>query len=169
MIVKFKEKEPDIATDTFIAENASIIGDVSVGKGASVWFGAVVRGDLAGIRIGNRSNVQDNAVIHVDTNAPTIIGDDVTIGHNAVVHACKIGNSCLIGMGAVVLSNAIIGDESVVGAGAIVTENKKFPPRSLIIGAPARVIRSLTDEDVKRVRENATHYVELSRAYKFQD
>ena len=169
MIVKFNEKEPDVARDAFVAENASIIGDVSVGKGASVWFGAVVRGDLAGIRIGNRSNVQDNAVIHVDTNAPTIIGDDVTIGHNAVVHACKIGNSCLIGMGAVVLSNAIIGDESVVGAGAIVTENKKFPPRSLIIGAPARVIRSLTDEDVKRVRENATHYVELSRAYKFQD
>ncbi len=167
MIVKFKEKEPDIATDTFIAENASIIGDVSIGKGSSVWFGAVLRGDLAGIRIGERSNVQDNAVIHVDTNTPTIIGNDVTIGHNAVVHACKIGNSCLIGMGAVVLSNAIIGDESVVGAGAVVTENKKFPPRSLIIGAPAKVIRTLTDEDVKKVRENAAHYVELSKAHKF--
>ncbi len=167
MIVKFKEKEPDIAMDTFIAENASVIGDVSIGEGSSVWFGAVLRGDIAGIRIGKRSNVQDNAVVHVDTNTPTIIGDDVTIGHSAVVHACKIGNGCLIGMGAVILSNAIIGDESVVGAGAIVTENKEFPPRSLIIGAPAKIIRTLTDEDIKRVKENAAHYVELSRSYKF--
>ncbi len=163
MIHSIKDSVPSIAGSAFVAWNAEVAGDVSVGEESSVWFGAAIRGDMAAVRIGNRTSVQDCAVLHVNTDRPCTIGDDSTIGHGAVLHGCSIGNSCLIGMGAVVLDWARIGDECIVGAGALVTEKKSFPPRSLILGSPAKVVRQLSDEDVAGVRENAAIYVGLSR------
>ena len=154
--------------ECFVAPSAAVIGRVSLGRDASVWFGAVLRGDTNDIRIGERSNVQDNAVIHVDDDAPATVGNDVTIGHGATVHGCAIGDRTLIGIGAVILSHAVIGSDSIVGAGALITERKRFPDRSLIIGAPARRLRELTDAEVAMLRESAAHYVALGRRYRHE-
>jgi carbonic anhydrase/acetyltransferase-like protein (isoleucine patch superfamily) len=156
-------KIPDVAKALFIAWNAEVMGEVVLGRDASVWFSATVRGDLAPISIGDGTNVQDGSTLHVDTNAPLIIGRGVTIGHNAVLHACTVEDGCLIGMGAVVLTGAVIGRESIVGAGALVTEGKVFPPRSLILGSPARASRHVDDAMVERIRQNAAIYVSLAR------
>ena len=128
-----------------------------------MWYGAVLRGDLAAISVGAGSNVQDGAVLHVDDGTPCVVGDHVTIGHRAVVHACKVGDRCLIGMGAVILNGAVIGEDSIVGAGALVTQGKAFPPRSMILGSPAKVVRPLTDEEVADLRPHAEAYVDLAR------
>jgi carbonic anhydrase/acetyltransferase-like protein (isoleucine patch superfamily) len=143
-----------------------VIGRVSLGRDASVWFGTVLRGDSNDIRIGDRSNVQDNSVIHVDSDASAIIGNDVTIGHAAVVHGCTIGDFTLIGINATILSHAVIGNYCLVGAGALITERKQFPDRSLIIGAPARRIRELTDAEVEMLRHSAAHYVAQGQRYR---
>jgi carbonic anhydrase/acetyltransferase-like protein (isoleucine patch superfamily) len=150
----------------FVAPSAAVIGRVSLGTDASVWFGAVVRGDGNTIRIGARSNVQDTAVIHVDHDAAAEIAEDVTIGHAAVVHGCSIGSMSLIGIGATILSHAVIGENCIVGAGALITERKQFPDRSLIIGAPARVARQVSDEEVAALKASADHYAELGRQYR---
>lgn len=150
----------------FVAPSASVIGRVTLGTDANVWFGAVVRGDGNTIRIGDRTNVQDTAVVHVDHDAPVKIADDVTIGHAAVVHGCSIGRYSLIGIGATILSHAVIGEYCIVGAGALITERKEFPDRSLIIGAPARVVRQVSDEEMESLRISAAHYAELGREYR---
>ncbi|WP_456427964.1 gamma carbonic anhydrase family protein [Rhodocaloribacter sp.] len=151
----------------FIAPSAEVIGDVTLGRGASVWFNATVRADVNRIRIGAETNVQDNAVVHVTKGtAPTDIGAGVTIGHSAVVHGCTIEDNVLIGMGAVLLDHCVIGRDSIVGARALVTQGTKIPPRSLVLGVPARVVRELTDEEVARIGEYAKNYLEYSAIYR---
>ena len=150
----------------FVAPGAAVIGRVWLGTDANIWFGAVVRGDGNTIRIGARSNVQDTAVVHVDHDAPVEIAEDVTIGHAAVVHGCAIGRMSLIGIGATILSHAVIGEGCIVGAGALITERKQFPDRSLIIGAPARVARQVSDAELEQLKASAEHYAALGREYR---
>ncbi len=167
-IISFDEKTPKLADGVFLAGGARLIGDLVIGKDSSVWFNVVIRADVHHIRIGERTNVQDNSTVHVTSNvAPCIIGNDVTIGHNAIVHACTVEDLCLIGMGAVVLDQAVIGKGSLVGAGALVTQGKKFPPYSLIVGSPAKVIRQLTDAEIEGLKDSAAHYVETAARYSF--
>ncbi len=163
MVHRIAGKAPLIDSTAFVAWNAEVAGEVRLGPASSVWFSATLRGDLAGISLGAGSNVQDGATLHVDTGLPLTIGDRVTIGHNAVLHACTVGDDCLIGMGAVVLSGAVIGRESIVGAGALVTEGKTFPPRSVILGSPAKAVRSVDDEMLHGIRENGRVYETLAR------
>jgi len=165
MIYTYKELTPDLKKAAFVAESTEIAGEVYAGEDSSFWFHVSIRGDLAPVFIGNGSNVQDNTVLHVAHDLPTKIGDNVTIGHNAIIHACSIGDNCLIGMGAIVLDGAEIGEESIVGAGALVTQHKKFPPRSLLIGSPAKVARELTQEEVDAIGINAAEYIELAKEY----
>lgn len=149
----------------FIAENATIIGDVTIEENCSVWYNAVIRGDRNSIVIGRNSNIQDNAVIHVTRENPTIIGENVSIGHNAVVHAAKIGNNCLIGMNATILTNAEIGDGSLIGACTLVTENKKIPENSLVLGVPGKVVK--TDKKLgDMIIRNAEVYRKLAEEHK---
>jgi carbonic anhydrase/acetyltransferase-like protein (isoleucine patch superfamily) len=163
MVHSFEGERPEISRAAFIAWNAEISGRVSLGEGASVWYGAVLRGDVAAISVGAGSNVQDGAVLHVDNGLPCVVGDQVTIGHRAVVHACEVGDRCLIGMGAIILNRAVIGEDSIVGAGALVTQGKVFPPRSMILGSPAKALRPLSDEEVSELRTHAEGYVDLAR------
>jgi len=151
---------PAVGRDVFIADSAVVVGDVSLGDQASLWFGAVVRGDCYPIRIGARTNVQDGVVVHVlGGKARTIIGDDVTIGHAAVVHGCTIGDRCLIGMGSIVLDGAVIGEDSLVAAGSLVTPGTVVPPRSVVMGRPARVTRATGEDELLRIRESAANYI----------
>jgi carbonic anhydrase/acetyltransferase-like protein (isoleucine patch superfamily) len=150
----------------FVAPSAAVIGRVKLGRDASVWFGAVLRGDTHQITIGDRSNVQDTAVLHVDRDAPCTVGTDVTIGHGATVHGCTVGDGSLIGIGATILSHAVIGKRCLIGAGALVTERKQIPDRSLVLGVPARVVRTLTDAELATLEESAAHYVELGQRYR---
>lgn len=155
-----------VGDEFFVAPTAAVIGRVYLGRDVSIWFGAVVRGDGNDVRIGDNSNVQDNAVIHVDGDAPATVGRDVTIGHGATVHGCTVGDCSLIGIGATILSHAVIGKHCLVGAGALITERKQFPDRSLIIGAPARRARELSDAEVAMLEESAAHYVANGRRYR---
>jgi carbonic anhydrase/acetyltransferase-like protein (isoleucine patch superfamily) len=161
-----KDRVQTAGDEFFIAPSAAVIGRVRLGRDASVWFSAVLRGDGNDIEIGDRSNVQDTAVIHVDSDAPARIGHDVTIGHAAVVHGCTVGNFSLIGIGATILSHAVIGNYCLVGAGALITERKQFPDGSLIIGAPARRARELTDDEKKAIEASADHYVKQGQRYR---
>ncbi len=175
MIHDYKEMTPSIGEHSWIAPSADVIGDVEIGKECSIWFGAIVRGDVHFIKIGDRTNIQDLSMVHVthykkhrkigDGN-PTIIGNDVTIGHRVMLHGCTIEDACLIGMSATILDGAVIGKESIVGAGSLVTKNKVFPPRSLIMGSPAKVVRELTDEEVKELYASAARYVKFKNDYK---
>jgi len=162
MIHSFEGKSPSIHESAFVAWNAEVSGDVELAEGASVWYGATLRADLAPIRVGARSNVQDGAVIHVDAGQGCFLGEEVTVGHGAVVHACAIGDRCLVGMGAIILDRAEIGEECIVGAGALVTQGKKFPPRSMILGSPAKVARELRAEEVASLGEHAKTYAALA-------
>jgi carbonic anhydrase/acetyltransferase-like protein (isoleucine patch superfamily) len=158
---------PTLGRDVFIADTAVVIGDVHIGDQSSVWFGAVVRGDCFPIRIGARTNVQDNVVVHVTGDlSKTDIGDDVTIGHSAVIHGCTIGHRCLIGIASVVLDDATIGDESFVAAGSLVTPRTSVAPRSIVMGRPARVTRGATDEDLLRMGEGAIRYIGYAREFR---
>jgi carbonic anhydrase/acetyltransferase-like protein (isoleucine patch superfamily) len=147
------------ADDTWIAPTASVIGRVILKKGASVWFGAVLRGDNEPIILGENTNVQDGSVLHTDMGAPLTLGAGVTVGHLAMLHGCTVGDNSLIGIGAVVLNHAVIGKNSIVGAKALITEGKTFPDNSLIVGAPARVVREVTDDQAAMLRLSAEHYV----------
>lgn len=165
MIINFNDNKPQIHKTSFIAANATIIGSVNIGENSSVWFNAVLRGDANRIVIGKNSNVQDNCVIHMDSEDEVIIGDNVTIGHGAIIHGCTIEDNCLIGMGAIILNGAIIKKNSIIGAGALVTQNKIIPENSMAMGAPAKVIRELTKEEILNIEESSKHYVELSKNY----
>lgn len=156
---------PAVNPAAWIAPTATVVGDVAIGERCGLWFGAVLRGDTAGIVIGERTNVQDNAVGHADPGQPLTIGTDCTIGHGAIVHGCTIGDRVLVGMGATVMNGVTIGDESVIGANALIPEGKVFPPRSLIVGAPAKAVRVLDDVAVAGIRMSAASYVEKAALY----
>jgi len=166
MIKVFDNKNPDIKRAEFVADNATIIGDVVLHERSSVWYGAVLRADIAGVELGEGSNIQDGTVCHVDYGKPVVIGENVTIGHNVTLHGCKIGDNSLVGMGATVLDGAIVGELSLIGAGAVVTPGTKIPPRSLVLGSPAKVKRELTDEEIAHIKNNANVYVELAKQHK---
>lgn len=161
----FAGQRPTIAADAWIAPSADLIGDVHLDALASVWFGAVIRADNTPIRIGARSNVQENAVIHSDPGAPCTVGEDCTIGHQATLHGCTLGDRVLIGMGAIILNRAVIGDDCIVGAGALVTEGKIFPPGHLIVGSPARAVRALDDAQKALLKGSAALYAAKSQEY----
>ncbi|MEF7611879.1 gamma carbonic anhydrase family protein [Enterococcus casseliflavus] len=152
-------------TPCFVAENATIVGNVTLGKESTVWFQAVIRGDANRIEIGARTNIQDGTIIHVDNDAPTIVEDDVTVGHQCMLHGCTIKKGALIGMSSIVLNHAVIGENSLLGAGSLVTEGTVIPPNVLAFGRPARVIRPLTEEEIAKNQANITHYVENGYAY----
>lgn len=156
---------PQLGNDVWVAESAQVIGNVVLGDNASVWFGAVLRGDTETLTIGRNSNVQDLSVLHADIGCPLTIGDNVTIGHQVMLHGCTIGDNALIGIQAVVLNNAKIGRNCIVGAGSVVTEGKEFPDNSLIIGAPAKAVRTLDDAAAARLRQSAEHYVDNARRF----
>ena len=155
----------NIAEWVYIAEGAKIIGDVTIGEDSSVWYNAVIRGDSNSIVIGENSNVQDNAVLHTSHSHALTIGDNVTIGHGAIVHGCTIGNNVLVGMGAIVLDGAVIEDNCIIGAGALVTQNKVIPEGSLVLGNPAKVVREITEEEKKAILENAYEYSSEAQRY----
>ena len=165
-IYRLGEHVPRISATAYVHETATVIGNVVLEDGVSVWPQAVIRGDMATITIGARSNVQDGSVLHVDEGVPLTIGCDVTIGHQVMLHGCTIGDGSLIGIQAIVLNGATIGKGCLVGAGALVTEGKSFPDHVMILGSPARVIRTLKPEDVERIRHGARHYVEEAKHYR---
>jgi carbonic anhydrase/acetyltransferase-like protein (isoleucine patch superfamily) len=173
MILPFQKWTPKLGLNAWVAEGSSVIGRTVMGEDSAVWFGCVVRGDVHHIHIGDRTNIQDLSMIHVthhkledesDGN-PTIIGNDVTVGHRVMLHGCTIEDACLIGMSATILDGAVIGKESIVGASSLVTKNKVFPPRSLIMGSPAKVIRALTDDEVTELYASAERYVKFKNKY----
>lgn len=166
LLLPFGEKRPQVAPDAFLAPNATLIGDVTIEAGASVWFGAVLRGDVEPIRVGERSNVQDNAIVHCDPGHPTTIGVGVTVGHAAIVHGATVGDNTLIGMGATLMNGSRVGAESVVGASALVSEGKEYPPRMLLVGVPARAVRELDDAAVARVYASADTYARRAQRYR---
>ncbi|WP_078411402.1 gamma carbonic anhydrase family protein [Priestia abyssalis] len=168
MILEYMGKKPKIAQSAYIAPNATLIGDVTIEEGASIWFGAVLRGDLGPIVVGARSSVQDNCVIHM-TDGGTYIGEDVTVGHGAILHNCKIGRSALIGMNAVVLDNAMIGEETVIAAGSVVSANTIFPDRILAAGIPAQKKKDIEGSSLWWVQESSKWYQELKQNYIVQD
>ena len=162
----FSEKTPRFGKRVYVASTAAIVGDVELGDDVNVWFGAVLRADLQAISIGARSNVQDNAVIHVDEpDCPTIVAEDVTIGHAAILHGCRVERGALIGMHSTVLNKAVIGAESVVAAGALVTPGMVVPPRSLVAGVPAKVRREVSEEELAHLRRGVRSYLELKTRY----
>ncbi len=159
MIIPYHGNTPDTQNACFIAPSSDIIGEVFLAEDSSVWFNATLRGDICSITVGKRSNIQDNVVIHVNFDMPTIIGEEVTIGHGAIIHACTIEDGALIGMGAIILDGAVIGSQSLVAAGSLVPPGKQFPPQVLIMGSPATVIRPLTEKELAGLKKNADHYV----------
>ena len=173
MVYNFKDFSPKIGKNSWIAPSADVIGDVEIGEDCSIWFGSVVRGDVHYIKIGDRTSIQDLSMVHIthhkkadrSDGSPTVIGSDVTIGHRVMLHGCTIEDACLIGMSATILDNAVIGKESIVGASSLVTKGKVFPPRSLIMGSPAKRIRELTDEEVAELYASASRYVEFKNEY----
>jgi gamma-carbonic anhydrase len=165
-LVPHNNARPNVHASTFVAESAWVIGDVEIGKDASIWFNAVVRGDINAVKIGERTNIQDGCVLHVTHQNPVRVGADVTVGHRAIVHGCSVYNGCLIGMGSVVLDNARVGPHALVAAGAVVLENFEVPEGMLAAGVPARLIRVLTDEERRAIIESAQHYVEYARSYR---
>jgi carbonic anhydrase/acetyltransferase-like protein (isoleucine patch superfamily) len=164
-IYELDGKQPTLGTGAWVADSAQVMGAVELGDNASVWFGAVVRGDTETIKIGKNSNVQDLSVLHSDMGCPLTIGQDVTIGHQVMLHGCTIGDGALIGIQAVILNNAKIGKGCIVGAGSVVTEGKEFPDNSLIIGSPAKVVRALDADSATRLKLSAQHYVENARRF----
>lgn len=150
----------------FIAHSALIVGDVTIGRDSSVWFNTVIRADTTPITIGQRCNLQEGVIVHADPGYPTIIGDDVTVGHGAIVHGARVGDGCLIGIRAVLLNGASIGADSIVAAGAVVTEEKVIPPRSVVLGVPAHVVRELSPDEVASNRSRAAEYVGKARAFR---
>ncbi len=173
MLYDFKEFSPKVGKGSWIAPSADIIGDVTIGKDCSIWFGSVVRGDVHYITIGDRTSIQDLSMVHIthhkkadrSDGSPTVIGSDVTVGHRVMLHGCTIEDACLIGMSTTILDDAVIGKESIVGANSLVTKGKVFPPRSLIMGSPAKVVRELNDDEVAELYASAERYVAFKEDY----
>ena len=166
MIRAYKGIAPQVAATAFIEASAQIIGDVHIGEHASVWFNCVLRGDVHFIRIGANTNIQDGTIIHVSSGRfPTFIGNAVTVGHGVVLHGCTVKDRVLVGIGAIVLDNVTIGEESLIAAGSLLTPGTVIPARSLVMGAPAKVRREVTDEEIARINENWQHYIELKHSY----
>jgi carbonic anhydrase/acetyltransferase-like protein (isoleucine patch superfamily) len=169
MILSFQGSKPKIHKTAFVAPTADLIGRVTVGRLASIWHGVVLRGDINRVVIGDRSNIQDNSVLHVEQSRACIVKDSVTVGHSANVHGCVVEDFALIGIGATVLNGAVIGEYSIVGAGSVVLEGVKVPPRSLVVGTPAKVVRRLGAADLKHLRESAANYIKLAGVYKKEE
>ncbi|MGJ3508972.1 gamma carbonic anhydrase family protein [Enemella sp. A6] len=165
MLIALNDLRPELAEGAWVAPSATVAGNVTMGPDSSVWYGTVVRADSDRVSIGARTNLQDNSVVHVDEGIPAVIGDDVVVGHRAVIHGCTIGDGCLIGMGAVVMNGAVIGAESLVAAGALVLEGTEVPPRSVVMGSPAKVVRELDPEKAARFRVGAANYVKLKNLH----
>ena len=159
-LIRYKGKQPQVGERVFLAEGACLVGDVSIGDDSSVFYNAVLRGDLAEIKIGKRTNIQDNVCIHVSTGVGVCIGDEVTIGHGAVLHGCTIEDNVLVGMGAIIMDGALVMKNCIIGAGALVTAGKNFPEGSLVMGAPAQIIRTLTADEIKNVKTGVEHYLD---------
>ncbi|MFW5998974.1 MAG: gamma carbonic anhydrase family protein [Halanaerobiaceae bacterium] len=166
MIKSYKGKKPQIARDVFIAAGARIIGDVIIKPEASIWYNAVLRGDIDQIYIDEKTNIQENCSLHIDFDTPLTLGKNVTVGHGAILHGCQIENNCLIGMGSTILNKAVIGENSIIGAGTVVTENKKIPPESLVLGVPGKVVRKVTSEEKKKIKNSADHYYQFAQEHK---
>lgn len=166
-LYKLGTRIPSVPQDGryWIAPDAQVIGSVTLKTDANIWFGVVARADIDDIVIGARSNIQDGSVLHCDTGFPLVVGDDCTIGHSVILHGCRIGNNVLVGMGSTIMNGAVIGEGSIVGANALVTEGKVFPPHSMIMGAPAKVVRTLEEATVAAIGKGAEHYVENSRRF----
>jgi carbonic anhydrase/acetyltransferase-like protein (isoleucine patch superfamily) len=156
---------PTIPADSWVAPSADLIGDVQLGEGVGVWFGTVIRADNTPIVVGDRTNIQEGAMLHSDPGSPLTLGEDCTIGHHAILHGCTLGNRVLVGMGATVLNDAVIGDDCLIGAGALVTQGKTFPSGSLIIGAPAKAVRELSPEMLAGLKQSAAGYVDRQRRF----
>ncbi len=166
MILPHHGKSPALHPTVFVAPSADILGEVSIGAESSVWFQTVIRGDVNWIKIGSRTNIQDQSTLHVTRKtAPLQVGDEVTVGHRVLLHGCTLGNRILVGMGSIIMDGAVIEDECMIGAGALITQGKKFPARSLILGAPARRIREVTAEELAFLSKSANNYVNDSREY----
>lgn len=164
-ILPYQDKKPQIGKHVYIAPGAQIIGDISIGEYSSIWFNCVLRGDIEAITIGDRTNIQDLCVIHTNRGQPTVIEDDVSIGHSCVLHACRIGKGSLIGMGSIILNGSEIGEYSLVAAGSLIPERKKFPARSLILGSPAKVVRELSSEEIASLQNTVDRYLLRAKEY----
>ncbi len=149
----------------FVADNAKLIGNVTIGKQVGIWFGAVIRADRDRIIIGDRSNIQDNCVVHTSKGFPVTIGNDVSVGHGAILHGCTIGNRVLVGMGAIIINGARIGEGSIIGAGAVITEGKEIPPNSVVVGVPGKIVKLVDQDQQQHILNNAVSYIELAREY----
>jgi carbonic anhydrase/acetyltransferase-like protein (isoleucine patch superfamily) len=166
VIRPYRDRQPKLGAGAWVDVSAQVIGDVELGEDASVWMNTVVRGDVNRIRIGARTNVQDNCVLHVTARHPTVLDDEVTVGHSVTLHGCTVGRLCLLGVGAVVLNGAVIGEESIVAAGALVPEGMVVPPRSVVMGAPARIRREVSEEERAGLRRYAENYVRYKEDYR---
>jgi len=166
MIYDLEKNVPEISADSWVAPNAIIIGKVKLEKNSSIWFNAVLRGDIEKIVIGEDSNIQDGSVLHTDPGCPLTVGKGVTVGHMVMLHGCEVSDDTLIGIGSTILNKAKIGKNCIIGANTLVTENKVIPDNSLVLGSPGKVVRKVTDEEIKVIRENAKHYVKNSKRYK---
>ena len=166
MIYDFEKNVPKVHPEAWVASNSTIIGKVKLEKNSSIWFNAVLRGDIELITIGENSNIQDGSVLHTDPGYPLTVGKGVTVGHMVMLHGCQISNDTLIGIGSIILNNAKIGKNCIVGANTLITENKVIPDNSLVVGSPGRVLRKVTDEEIKAILENGKHYVDISKKYK---
>jgi carbonic anhydrase/acetyltransferase-like protein (isoleucine patch superfamily) len=159
------ERRPQLARGVWIADNATVVGEVRLGEHASVWFNAVLRGDNDPITIGANTNIQDGSVLHTDAGVPLTLGDNVTVGHQVMLHGCTVGSTSLIGIGSIILNHAVVGRHSIVGANTLIPEGKHFPDGVLIVGSPGKVIRELRPEEIARLAQSATHYVENARRF----
>jgi carbonic anhydrase/acetyltransferase-like protein (isoleucine patch superfamily) len=162
---QYKDMTPKIPQTAKIFANATLAGDITVGEYVNIWFNASLRGDMAPITIGHHTNIQDNAVVHTNTDMPTYIGANCTIGHGAIIHACTIGDNCLVGMGSIILDGAVVEDNALVGAGTLVPPGKTVPSGSLVVGNPMRVVRQLTKEEIQAISINKDHYIALMKDY----
>jgi carbonic anhydrase/acetyltransferase-like protein (isoleucine patch superfamily) len=166
MIIPYKGISPDVHESVFVAPGAYLIGDVRIGKDSSVWFNAVLRGDDGPIIIGERCSIQDNSTIHLFEGFPVEIADDVTIGHNVILHGCKVGNRCIIGMGSTLLDNVEVGEDCIIGANTLLSGGIKIPPRSLVLGSPGRVVREITQKDLDLLQMSSEHYVQRGKEFR---